>query len=216
MNSYTLNLKPLANKITVEHFEQLCQLNPELKLETNYQGELIIMSPTGYETGKNNADLLIQLGIWNRQDQLGVVCDSSTGFILPNGAIRSPDVSWIAQARVAQFSKEEKAKFLPLTPDFALELMSPSDQLKTIQAKMTSDPASSEGARAPVRFIRERARMQEYRDNGVKLGWLINPQQQQVEIYRPAKPVEVVNQPSFLSGEDILPNLVIELDFIWQ
>ncbi|MEN9870443.1 MAG: hypothetical protein RLZZ171_1431 [Cyanobacteriota bacterium] len=193
MNSYTLNLKPLANKITVEHFEQLCQLNPELKLETNYQGELIIMSPTGYETGKNNADLLIQLGIWNRQDQLGVVCDSSTGFIFPNGAIRSPDVSWIAQARVAQFSKEEKAKFLPLTPDFALELMSPSDQLKTIQAKM-----------------------QEYRDNGVKLGWLINPQQQQVEIYRPAKPVEVVNQPSFLSGEDILPNLVIELDFIWQ
>jgi Uma2 family endonuclease len=193
MNSYTLNLKPLAKKITVEHFEQLCQLNPELKLETNYQGELIIMSPTGYETGMNNADLLIQLGIWNRQYKLGIVCDSSTGFILPNGAIRSPDVSWIAQARVAQFSKEEKAKFLPLTPDFVLELMSPSDQLKTTQAKMS-----------------------EYRDNGVKLGWLINPQQQQVEIYRPAKPVEVVNKPSFLSGEDILPNLVIELDFIWQ
>jgi Uma2 family endonuclease len=193
MNSYTLNLKPLANKITVEHFEQLCQLNPELKLETNYQGELIIMSPTGYETGKNNADLLIQLGIWNRQYKLGVVCDSSTGFIFPNGAIRSPDVSWIAQARVAQFSKEEKTKFLPLTPDFALELMSPSDQLKTTQAKMS-----------------------EYRDNGVKLGWLINPQQQQVEIYRSAKSVEVVNQPSFLSGEEILPGLIIKLDFIWQ
>jgi Uma2 family endonuclease len=193
MNSYTLNLKPLANKITVEHFEQLCQLNPELKLETNYQGELIIMSPTGYETGMNNAGLIAQFWNWNRQDQLGIVCDSSTGFILPNGAIRSPDVSWIAQARVAQFSKEEKAKFLPLTPDFALELMSPSDQLKTTQAKM-----------------------REYRDNGVKLGWLINPQQQQVEIYRPAKPVEVVNKPSFLSEEDILPDLVIELDFIWQ
>lgn len=193
MNSYTLNLKPLANKITVEHFEQLCQLNPELRLETNDQGELIIMSPTGYETGKNNADLLIQLGIWNRQYQLGIVCDSSTGFILPNGAIHSPDVSWIAKERVAQFSKEEKAKFLPLTPDFALELMSPSDQLKTTQAKMS-----------------------EYRDNGVKLGWLINPQQQQVEIYRLGKPTEVVNKPSSLSGEAILPNLVIELDFIWQ
>ena len=193
MNSYTLNLKPLANKITVEHFEQLCQLNPELKLETNYQGELIIMSPTGYETGKNNADLLIQLGIWNRQNQLGIVCDSSTGFIFPNGAIRSPDVSWIAQARVAQFSKEEKAKFLPLTPDFVLELMSPSDQLKTTQAKM-----------------------REYRDNGVKLGWLINPQAKQVEIYRLGKPVEVVNKPSSLSGGEILPNFVIELDFIWQ
>ena len=86
MNSYTLNLKPLANKITVEHFEQLCQLNPELKLETNYQGELIIMSPTGYETGKNNADLLIQLGIWNRQNQLGIVCDSSTGFRRDDGS----------------------------------------------------------------------------------------------------------------------------------
>lgn len=193
MNSYTLNLKPLANKITVEHFEQLCQLNPELKLETNYQGELIIMSPTGYETGMNNAGLIAQFWNLNRQDQLGIVCDSSTGFILPNGAIRSPDVSWIAKARVAQFSKEEKAKFLPLTPDFVLELMSPSDQLKTTQAKM-----------------------REYRDNGVKLGWLINPQQQQVEIYRPDKPVEVVNKPSSLSGGEILPNFVIELDFIWQ
>lgn len=193
MNSYTLNLKPLANKITVEHFEQLCQLNPELRLETNDQGELIIMSPTGYETGKNNADLLIQLGIWNRQYQLGIVCDSFTGFILPNGAIRSPDVSWIANERLTRFSKEEQTKFLPLTPDFALELMSPSDQLKTTQAKVS-----------------------EYRDNGVKLAWLINPQQQQVEIYRPAKPVEVVNTPSSLSGEDILPNLIIELDFIWN
>jgi Uma2 family endonuclease len=193
MNSYTLNLKPFANKITVEHFEQLCQLNPELKLETNYQGELIIMSPTGYETGMNNAGLIAQFWNWNRQYQLGIVCDSSTGFILPNSAIRSPDVSWIAQARVAQFSKEEKARFLPLTPDFALELMSPSDQLKTTQEKM-----------------------REYRDNGVKLGWLINPQQQQVEIYRLDKPTEVVNKPSSLSGEDILPNLVIELDFIWQ
>ena len=193
MNTYTLNLKPLANKITVEHFAQLCQLNPELKLETNHQGELIVMSPTGYETGKNNAELLIQLGIWNRQYKLGVVCDSSTGFILPNGAIRSPDVSWIAQERIARFSKEEKATFLPLAPDFALELMSPRDNLGTIQAKM-----------------------QEYQENGVKLGWLINPQLQQVEIYRPEKVTEIVNHPATLSGEDILPQLIIELDFIWQ
>jgi Uma2 family endonuclease len=193
MNTYTLNLKPLAKKITVEHFEQLCQLNPELKLETNHQGELIVMSPTGFETGKNNADLLIQFGIWNRQYKLGIVCDSSTGFILPNGAIRSPDVSWIAKERVARFSREEKAKFLPLTPDFALELMSPSANLKDTQAKM-----------------------KEYLENGVKLGWLINPQLQQVEIYRLAKAVEVVNKPSVLSGENVLPKLVIKLDFIWQ
>ena len=100
MNTYTLNLKPLANPITVEHFEELCQLNPELRLETNHQGELIIMPLTGYETGKNNAGLLAQLWNWNRQYKLGVVCDSSTGFVLANGAIRSPDVSWIAKERV--------------------------------------------------------------------------------------------------------------------
>ncbi len=193
MNTYTLNLKPLAKKITVEHFEQLCQLNPELKLETNDQGELIVMSPTGYETGMNNAGLIAQFWNWNQLYKLGIVCDSSTGFILPNSAIRSPDVSWIAQERVARFSKSEKAKFLPLTPDFALELMSPSDNLKDTQGKM-----------------------KEYLENGIKLGWLINPQLQQVEIYRLAKAVEVVNKPSVLSGENILPKLVIELDFIWQ
>ena len=193
MNSYTLNLKPLANPITVEHFEQLCQLNPDLRLETNDRGELIVMSPTGYETGMNNAGLTAQFWNWNRQYKLGVVCDSSTGFILPNGAIRSPDVSWIAKERIAKFSKQEKAKFLPLTPDFALELMSLSDLLKTTQAKM-----------------------QEYIDNGVKLGWLINPQEQQVEIYRSGELKEVLNKPIALSDNDILPKLIIELDFIWE
>ncbi|MEM7557357.1 MAG: Uma2 family endonuclease [Cyanobacteria bacterium P01_A01_bin.84] len=181
MNSYTLNLKPLANPITVEHFEQLCQLNPELKLETNDQGELIVMSPTGFETGKNNADLLIQFGIWNRQYKLGVLCDSSTGFVLANGAIRSPDISWIAKERVDRFTKAEKARFLPLAPDFVLELMSPSDKLEVTQAKM-----------------------QEYRDNGVQLGWLINPQQQQVEIYRPGE-VKVLEKPTTLSDRGKTP-----------
>ena len=193
MNSYTLNLKPLANPITVEHFEQLCQLNPDLQLETNPQGELIIMPPTGYETGMNNAGLITDFVIWNRQYKLGTVCDSSTGFILPNGAIRSPDVSWIAKERVAKFSKEEKAKFLLLTPDFVLELMSPSDNLKDIREKM-----------------------QEYKDNGVKLGWLINPQQKQVEVYLFEQPVEVIDKPTTLSAEEILPGLVIELSSIWQ
>jgi Uma2 family endonuclease len=192
MNSYTLNLKPLVNPITVEHFEQLCQLNPELKLETNNRGELIVMSPTGYETGKNNADLIAQFGIWNRQYKLGVVCDSSTGFILPNGAIRSPDVSWIVKERVVNLTKEEKAKFLPIAPDFALELMSPSDRLEAIQAKM-----------------------EEYQNNGVRLSWLINPQQQQVEIYRSGKLKEVLNKPITLSDDEILPELIIELDF-WE
>ena len=193
MNSYTLNLKPLANQITVEHFEQLCQLNPELKLETNDRGELIVMSPTGFKTGSNNADLIVQMGIWNRRYKLGVVCNSSTGFILPNGAIRSPDVSWIVKERITKFSKEEKAKFLPLAPDFAIELMSPSDKLDVTQAKM-----------------------QEYINNKVKLGWLINPQQQQVEIYRPGESKKVLNKPIALSDNEILPELSIELDFIWE
>ena len=193
MNSYILNLKPLANPITVEHFEQLCQLNPDLRLETNPQGELIIMPPTGYETGKNNAGLITDFVIWNRQYKLGVVCDSSTGFILPNGAIRSPDVSWIAKERLDRFTKAEKTKFLPLAPDFALELMSPSDSLKAVQVKM-----------------------QEYRDNGVKLGWLINPTQQQVEIYCPSKNTEIINKPVSLSDKKILPKLIVELDFIWN
>ena len=192
MNTYTLNLKPLANFITVEHFEQLCQLNPELKLETNNQGELIIMPPTGYETGKNNAGLIAQFWNWNRQYRLGVVCDSSTGFILANGAIRSPDVSWIATERLDRFTKEEKAKFLPLAPDFVLELMSPSDSLETTQAKM-----------------------KEYQDNGVELGWLIDPQQQQVEIYRIGQSTEILHKPLTLTGENILTELIVELDFIW-
>ena len=193
MNTYTLNLKPLAKAITIRDFEQLCQLNPELKLETNNRGELIIMSPTGYETGMNNAGLIAQFWNWNRKHKLGIVCDSSTGFILANGAIRSPDVSWIATERVAKFTKEEKTKFLPLAPDFALELMSPSDRLEVTQAKMI-----------------------EYKDNGVKLGWLINPQQQQVEVYRLGKPVQAIAKPSTLSAEDILQGAIIELDFIWQ
>ena len=193
MNTYTLNLKPLAAKITVEHFEQLCQLNPELKLETNNNGELIVASLSGFQTGVYNAELIALFGNWNRQYKLGIICDSSTGFILPNGAIRSPDLSWIAKERLTRFSKKEKEKFLPLTPDFALELMSPSDKLKDAQAKM-----------------------QEYQDNGIKLGWLINPQQQQVEIYRQNESVEVINKPSTLSGEELLPNLIIKLDFIWQ
>lgn len=193
MNTYTLNLKPLTDKITVQTFERLCQLNPELKLETNSRGELIIMSPTGFDTGKANADLIVQFGIWNRKYQLGVVCDSSTGFILPNGAIRSPDVSWLAYQRVANLTKKEKEKFLSLAPDFVLELMSPSERLEKVQDKM-----------------------QEYIDNGVQLGWLINPQQQQVEIYRLGKSKEVLEKPSGLLGEDLLPNLTIDLDFIWE
>ncbi|MEL7407931.1 MAG: Uma2 family endonuclease, partial [Cyanobacteria bacterium J06558_2] len=151
-----------------------------------------------------------------------------TGFILPNGAVRSPDLSWIVKERIARFSQEEKARFLPLTPDFILELMSPSDLLEIVQDKMTSDPlkgstvptteetSATDCLTAPSYGARERARMQEYQDNGVKLGWLINPQRQQVAVYRPQQVTEIMDSPATLSGEAVLPDLVVELDFIWR
>lgn len=150
------------------------------------------MAPTGGETGSRNANLLIQLGIWNEQTQLGVVFDSSTGFHLPNGADRSPDVAWVQRDRWSALTPEQREKFPPLAPDFVIELMSPSDGLADAQAKM-----------------------QEYLDNGVQLGWLFNRKAKQVEIYRPGQTKEVLQQPSQLNGDSILPNFVLKLDQFW-
>ena len=193
MNTYTFNLKLSTEPITDEYFNQLCSLNPELKLETNSQGELIIMSPTGSETGRKNSDLNYQLQAWNRRHKLGVVFDSSTGFTLPSGAKRSPDVSWIALARWNSLTSEEKKGFAPIAPDFVIELMSPTDNLITVQEKM-----------------------EEYMSNGVHLGWLINPEDKQVEIYYPGKAKEVLEHPNTLANDNVLPGLVIELDTIWE
>ena len=146
------------------------------------------MPPTGGETGKRNTDLIVQLGIWNRQTKLGEVFDSSTGYKLPSGANRPPDVSWIRQDRWDSLTSEQKQKFIPLAPDFVLELMSPNDYLINTQVKM-----------------------KEYLDNGVKLGWLINPEAKQVEIYRLGQDVESLNSPQSLSGEDILPGFTLDL-----
>ena len=191
--TYTIDIKALANPITDEQFEQLCVRNPELKLETNGRGELIVMFPTGSETGRNNASLIIQIGIWNEQYKLGEVFDSSTGFKLPNGANRSPDVSWIATARWNALTKEERKGFAPIAPDFVIELMSPTDNLTDVQNKM-----------------------QEYMGNGVKLGWLINPDGLQVEIYRIGKNKEVLHNPKTLSGENILQGLVVDLSKVFN
>jgi Uma2 family endonuclease len=150
------------------------------------------MPPTGGETGKRNANLILQLAIWNQQAKLGEVFDSSTGYKLPNGANRSPDVSWIQQERWDSLTSEQKEKFIPLAPDFVLELMSPTDYLVNTQAKM-----------------------QEYLENKVKLGWLINPQAKQVEIYRLEREVELLNSPQFISGEDVLPGFVLDLTGIF-
>ncbi len=187
MTALTLQL-PLALKFTDEKFEQLVGANQDLKLELSSLGELVIMSPTGGETGNRNFDLLGQLWLWNRQNNLGKAFDSSTGFKLPNGATRSPDASWIKQERWDALTPEQRKKYLPLCPDFVVELVSESDDLANTQAKM-----------------------REYIQNGLRLGWLINPQNKQVEIYRPNQEVEIINSPTSLSGEDVLPGLVLDL-----
>jgi Uma2 family endonuclease len=191
MNTYILNLDS-AIELTDDQFYKLCRNNPDLKFERNAHGELIIMPPTGGETGRRNTNLIIDVGNWNRRTQLGQVFDSSTCFKLPNGADRSPDVSWIRQDRWDALTLEQKEKFPPICPDFVIELMSPSDTLKTVQAKM-----------------------QEYIDNGLQLGWLLNRKDRQVEIYRPNQTVESLRSPMSLSGETILPGFVLDLEFIW-
>lgn len=189
--SVTLQL-PQALKLTDEEFEQLVAVNKELRLELTKSGELIIMPPTGGETGNRNFDLSGQLWFWNRQNKLGKAFDSSCGFKLPNGATRSPDASWVKMERWDALTPQQRKKFLPLCPDFAVELLSSGDDLEDTQAKM-----------------------REYIDNGLRLGWLINPKDKQVEIYRPNQEVEVLESPRSLSGEDVLPGFVLDLDPIF-
>jgi len=191
MTAFTINLHPII-EMTDEQFFQLCQANRDLKFERTAQGEMIVMAPTGGETGRYNSEIGADLVLWNRQTKLGVVFDSSTCFKLPNGADRSPDLAWIKQERWDALTPEQKEKFPPICPDFVLELMSPTDNLKAIQAKM-----------------------QEYRDNGARLGWLINRKAQQVEIYRIAQEVEVLQSPDTLSGENVLPGFTLDLRSLW-
>jgi Uma2 family endonuclease len=187
MNTVILNLDPITH-LTDEQFYQLCMANKDVNLELNAQGELIIVSPVGGESGSQEADLITDLNIWNRKTKLGKVFSSSTIFRLPNGAKRSPDASWIKLERWETLTAEERQKFPPLTPDFVIELRSETDRLKTLQEKM-----------------------QEYIENGLRLGWLINPQAQQLEIYRPEKPVEIVQLPALLSGEEVLPGFELQM-----
>ncbi|MEC4983470.1 MAG: Uma2 family endonuclease [Oscillatoria sp. PMC 1068.18] len=192
MNTLTLNLTPVF-KLNNEQFEQLAAANQNLGLELNATGELIIMPPTGGETGNRNFEIYIDLGNWNRQNKSGKAFDSSTGFRLPNGATRSPDLSWITTEKWDNLTAEQRKRFLPLCPDFVVELVSESDDLATTQAKMA-----------------------EYLANGLRLGWLINPKSKTVEIYRPNQPVETLQSPNNLSGENVLPGFVLNLQPIWD
>ena len=191
MTAITLELRPVIN-LTDEQFYQLCHNNPDIKLERNAKGELIVMPPTGWGTGKRNTKLTQRLANWTDEDGTGIAFDSSTGFKLPKGADRSPDAAWVRQERLDALNPiPDPDKFLPLAPDFVVELMSGNDSLEKTQAKM-----------------------QEYRDNGVRLSWLIDPKNKQVEIYRQSRPKEVLQFPATLSGEDVLPGFVLDLSQI--
>ena len=184
-----VDISHITLRLTHAEFEQLCQDNPEMPFELTATGELVIMAPAGWESSEKNSDLNIQVGIWNRQTKLGKVFDSSGGFTLPNGAVRSPDVTWIEKSKFEGISA--KIAFPQIVPDFVIELRSMSDSLTTLQSKML-----------------------EYQTNGVRLGWLINPQQQQVEIYRLGQPVEILQSPLTLDGEDVLVGCSIDLSAI--
>jgi Uma2 family endonuclease len=191
MTALTVNFNSVI-KLTDEQFYQLCQDNENLRFERTARGELIIMPPAGGETSNRNGRLNQQLFNWTDADGTGIAFDSSGGFKLPLGADRSPDASWVKLERWNALTPEQKTKFAPLCPDFVVELLSPSDSLKDTQEKM-----------------------KEYRDNGARLGWLINRKSRQVEIYRQGQDVEVLESPASLSGEDVLPGFVLNLEPIW-
>jgi Uma2 family endonuclease len=192
MTAVTLQI-PKSLKFTDDKFVEMVAANKDLRLELSAQGELSIMSPTGGETGDRNLELGGQVWFWNRQNGLGKAFDSSTGFKLPNGATRSPDVSWIKIERWNALTPEQRKRFLPLCPDFVIELVSESDDLADTQAKM-----------------------REYIANGLRLGWLINPKNKQVEIYRPNQEIEVLQSPANLSGENVLPGFILDLQPIFS
>ncbi|NER28433.1 MAG: Uma2 family endonuclease [Symploca sp. SIO1C4] len=191
MTTYTIDLRSVL-EMTDDQFYKLCRANPDIKLERNVRGELIIMSPTGGETGNRNIEIAGEFVFWNRQTKLGKLFDSSTCFKLKGGSDRSPDLAWIKQERWNQLTPEQREKFPPITPDFVLELMSPSDSLTEVQAKM-----------------------QEYMDSGVKLGWLIERKTRRVEIYRQGQAVEVLDNPTILSGEEVLPGFELNMAIVW-
>lgn len=174
--------------LTDEQFYQLCINNPDLNIELSAEGALIFMSPVGGDSGSWEADSIIDLGNWNRQSKLGKVFSSSTLFHLPGGGRRSPDAAWVELSRWQALTPEQRQKFPPIAPDFVIELRSATDELQILQEKM-----------------------QEYMNSGVRLGWLFNPQDQQVEIYRQGQEKEVRSLPTLLTGEDVLPGFELQV-----
>jgi Uma2 family endonuclease len=190
MTAVILNLDAITT-LSHEQFWELSLTNRDVRLELTVEGKLIVMPPTGWESGKRNMKLGSRLNVWSELDGTGVAFDSSTGFRLPNGAIRSPDAAWVRQDRLDALNPDPE-KFLPLAPDFIIELRSASDSAKDLRDKM-----------------------KEYIENGVRLGWFLNAKDKGVEIYRQGQDVEMLRSPTSLSGEDVLPGFVLELKEIF-
>lgn len=188
----TVHFRPVI-ELTEDQFFEFCQINQELRIERTAEGDLVIMPPEGGETGHRNALLTTWVSQWALQDGTGVTFGSSTGFILPNGAVRAPDVAWVRRSRLTALTADQKQKFLPLCPDFVVEIRSPSDRLGTLQAKM-----------------------QEYLDNGAQLAWLIDPQSRNVYRYRPNHPVECLENPTTVVADPVLPGFLLDLQRVWE
>lgn len=189
---FHIELEDDAPRMTADEFWEFCQANPEFRSELTKDGELNLMPPTGFETSNRNAEITTQLRVWAKKQKIGIATESNAGFILPNGATYAPDAAWTSNERLAKFTEKEKEKFLPLCPDFVIELRSSSDNLKELKAKMA-----------------------EYIENGARLGWLIDPKEKRVHIYSADGEVKILENPKTISGEDILENFALDLTEIW-
>jgi Uma2 family endonuclease len=189
-NPLLLDVHSITLRVTHEEFEKLCQDNPDLRLELTKEGQLITMAPAGWESSKRNSKLNSRVEVWNERLDMGEVFDSSGGFTLPNGAVRSPDVTWIEKSKLEGISPD--IAFPEVIPDFLIELRSKTDSLKTLQKKM-----------------------EEYRSNGVRLGLLINPQDQQVEIYRSGQELSILESPAAIDCNEVMPGFVLDMSKIW-
>ena len=189
---FHIELDDDAPRMTVDEFWEFCQANPEFRSELTKDGELNVIPPTGFGTSDRNSELNLQLRLWAKKNKTGTATESNAGFILPNGATYAPDAAWTSKKRLEKFTEKEKEKFLPLCPDFVIELRSSSDSLKELQAKMD-----------------------EYIENGAQLGWLIDPKNKQVHVYRANIKSEILNNPPTVSGENILVGFELELTEIW-